>query len=254
MKLNRITWLLASILLIVACQSKTEKSDTSSAEASTPVVEEGVNSLTAAEKADGWQLLFDGTSTALWRNYGKETFPEEGWEIKDGALTVTKGGGDLITKEKFGNFELSIDFNVTKGANSGIFYFVMEEDGKAIWNNSPEFQVIDDQDYIDREGLDKVRTHLSGDNYDLQAAPGLYSKPAGEWNNAKITQKDGVVTHYLNGNQTCTYDVNSEEWATMVAKSKFKDYENYGKTKEGNIGLQDHGDEVAYRNIKIRTL
>ncbi len=218
------------------------------------------NTLTEAEKAEGWMLLFDGTHTDAWRGYLSDSFPERGWKVEEGVLKVLPvapgemAGSDIITRQSFGNFELKLEFAVTDTANSGIFYLVQEREGEPIWHNAPEYQILDNQTYIAIYGSDEMRTHLTCDNYDLQAAPADYSKPVGQWNVARIVHHNGHVEHWLNGQLCVEYQIGSPEWEELVAHSKFRDYPNYGRAKEGPIGLQDHGHEVWFRNIKIRRL
>ncbi len=220
------------------------------------------NTLTEAEKSEGWKLLFDGSTADQWRGYNQSALPALGWVVKDGALVIEKTprpkpdgfGGDIITKEQFGNFELQLEFMVTDTANSGIFYFVIEESGVPMYVNAPEYQILDNATYANMNPGSDMSKHRSGDNYDLQAAPEDYMKPKGEWNLAKIIHQDGHVEHWLNGNKCIEYQVGSEEWTTLVANSKFKDWKGYGKSSVGHIGLQDHQHEVRFRNIKIRQL
>jgi len=247
---------ITSIFLFFSCQndkSKTKKKKTSIEKVILP------NTLSDAEKAAGWKLLFDGKTTNGWRGYNKETFPTKGWKIDDeGNLTVSKSGteeagfgGDIITIDQFENFELMVDFMVTDTGNSGILYRVLEMEDFAIWQNAPEFQVLDDQTYIDMGGMD-MTTHLTGDNYDLHSSTGKYSNPVGEWNTAKIIVEGNHVEHWLNGKKTVEYELLSPEWEALVAKSKFKTYPQYGRTVKGHIGLQDHGHLIKFRNIKIK--
>jgi hypothetical protein len=217
-----------------------------------------VNRLTPEEEAAGWRLLFDGTTTVGWRGYNQDAFPTEGWHVDDGNLVVQETGtdeaglgGSIITEEQFDSFELTLEFKLAPVANSGVLYRVVEREGAEIWHDAPEFQVIDDQAYIDMGTID-MRTHLTGDNYDLHAAPERASRPIGEWNQVRILVDGNHVEHWLNGQQTVEYDLLSPEWETLVAKSKFAGYPGYGRAPRGHIGLQDHGHEVRYRNIKIR--
>jgi hypothetical protein len=251
MKNRVLTFLLLSIFFACNSSQESEKSTEmiSAEDASMQVTH---NTLSEAEKAEGWELLFDGKSTDQWRAYQKETFPEGGWEVKDGELLVEKGGGDIITKAQFGNFELAMDFLLSDTANSGIFYLVIEEPEMAIWQNAPEYQILDNQTYISMNG--DMSTHLTAENYDLQSAPDDYTNPIGEWNTARIIHQDGNVEHWLNGKKAIEYQIGSEEWESLVQKSKFAEYPKYGRAKQGHIGLQDHGHLVRFRNIKIRKI
>ena len=219
-----------------------------------------MNSLSKEEMKDGTILLFDGTTTDMWRSYGKQTFPA-GWVIEDGAIKCLgsgKGeagqGGDIITKEKFGNFELTLEWRISEGGNSGIFYLAQEIEGDPIWKSSPEMQVLDNAKHPDSKmGVDGNRQ--AGSLYDLIPAKPQNAKPAGEWNTVKIMVYKGTVVHYQNGVQVLEYHLWTDDWKKMCANSKFKDFTNFVNTAaEGHIGLQDHGDDVWYRNIKIRKL
>jgi hypothetical protein len=209
-------------------------------------------SLTPAEHAAGWQVLFDGTSTDAWRGYRRPGFPEKGWVVEDGALKVTAGGGggDLITKQQFENFELVLEWKVAARANSGIMYRVSEEYG-APWQSGPEFQILDDEGY----GVDPLDGHAAGALYDLHV-PGAdkVSRPAGTYNSSRIVLRDGLVKHYLNGVKVVEADLNSADWAARVAASKFSGYDTFGSNRVGHICLQDHGNDVWFRNIRIRGL
>jgi len=218
------------------------------------------NTLTAAERAEGWVLLFDGKTTDMWRGYGKTEFPK-GWVINDNAIQCLgsgKGeagqGGDIITKEKFQNFELSLEWKISEGGNSGIFYQAQEIAGEPIWKSAPEMQVLDNAKHPDAKmGVDGNRQ--AGSLYDLIPAKPQNAKPAGEWNTVKIMVYKGTVVHYQNGVQVLEYHLWTDDWKKMCANSKFKDYKWFVDTApEGYIGLQDHGDDVWYRNIKIRKM
>ncbi|TFH66624.1 MAG: DUF1080 domain-containing protein [Gemmatimonadales bacterium] len=208
----------------------------------------GLNALTVAERAEGWQLLFDGRTTDGWRGYQRDTMPS-GWQVVDGALTRVARGGDIITREAFSDFELSIDWNVEPGGNSGVFYRASEET-KYIYHVAPELQVVDDDRHPD--GVSPLTS--SGSAYGLYAAPRGVVKPAGEWNTARIMVRGNRVEHWLNGTRVVEYELGGTDWASRVANSKFAQWPKYGTVADGHIGLQDHGGRVAYRNIKIRRL
>lgn len=206
------------------------------------------NILTDAEKAAGWRLLFDGKTTAGWRNYGKQTI-SDGWVVRDGALTRTGAGGDIITHDEFKNFELSIDWQIEAAGNSGIFYRASEEKDEIYWN-AVEMQVLDDGGHPDAS----MRDRAAGAAYDLYPAAAGHVKPAGAWNTARLVVNGNHVEHWLNGVKLLEYELGSTDWNAKVAASKFRPHAKFGKNALGHIGLQDHGNLVAYRNIKIRTL
>ncbi len=237
------------LLLATACQNT-----------STQNGDNAHNILTEAEKEAGWQLLFDGKSTDQWRGYNHDAFPTKGWDIdEEGNLMVFKSdgsedgfGGDIITKEQYENFELQLDFLVSDTGNSGILYRAIEVEGTPIWHNAPEYQILDNQAYA-KEG-EESSTHFTAGNYDLHAVPAGLPKPVGEWNTARIVVNGKQVQHYLNGNKTVEYVIESPEWNELVANSKFSEYPSYGRALKGHIALQDHGHLVKFRNIKIKPL
>jgi hypothetical protein len=219
------------------------------------------NTLSAEEKAAGWRLLWDGKTSEGWRSAKSPEFPKSGWEIKDGMLIINESGGgesasvgDIITREKFSDFELSVDFKITPGANSGIKFFVDPELNKGPGSSiGPEFQILDDERHPDAKlGRDGNRT--IGSLYDLIPAPkDKKVQPVGEWNHARILSRGKHVTYWLNGVKTVEFERGSKEWRDMVADSKYKVWPGFGELPEGHILLQDHGNLVFYRNIKIRT-
>ena len=215
---------------------------------SPPEASTAMNSLSPAERAAGWRLLFDGRTTDGWRGFKQTTMPA-GWQVVDGALTRTAEGGDLVTTEKFANFELSLEWKVAPGGNSGIFYRASEDD-EAIYWTAPEMQVLDDARHPDG----KSRLTAAGSDYGIYESPAGIVKPAGEWNQVRIVVDGRHVEHWLNGVRVVQYELWSPDWEVRVRNSKFAPHLHYGRNTEGYIGLQDHGDWVAYRNIKIRVL
>lgn len=206
------------------------------------------NTLTAAERSAGWRLLFDGTSTAGWRGFRMATMPA-GWQARDGALTRVSEATDIITTDQYANFELTLEWQISPKGNSGIMYRVTEADSFS-YETGPEMQVLDDEGH--RDGLSRLTA--AGSVYGLYPAPEGLVRPAGQWNQVRIVVNGNDVEHWLNGTQVAHYVLGSPEWAALVAKSKFKQWPGYGKAKTGFIALQDHGDWVAYRSIKIRVL
>ena len=208
------------------------------------------NELTTDEKAAGWQLLFDGKDAAAnFRGYKKDKLPD-GWVVKDGAIVREKGGGDIITKEQYESFELSIDWKISPGGNSGVMFKVLETKGPS-YQTGPECQV---QDNV--AGHDPQK---AGWMYALYPAKVDATKPAGEWNRFVLKcQKTATGTfkceHLMNGTPYVSYEIGSEDWKAQVAKSKFAKMEGFGTAAKGHICLQDHGNEVAFRNIKLRVL
>ncbi|MDD4870310.1 MAG: DUF1080 domain-containing protein [Kiritimatiellae bacterium] len=214
------------------------------------------NTLTEKEKADGWKLLWDGKTGAGWKSIKADTFPEKGWDIKDGVLTVLgKIGGDIVTVDKFSNFDLKLEFKLTRGANSGVKYFIDEDvarEKKA--GLGLEYQILDDAVHPDAQ-KGTAGNHTLGSLYDLiTASANKTVKPVGEWNEARILVKGKHVEHWLNGEKVVEFERGSPEFKEVVAKSKFKNNKGFGEFPEGRILIQDHNDTVSYRNIKIKTL
>jgi len=226
-----------------------------------PSIGQSQNNLTEKEKKDGWVLLFNGKDFKGWRQCNGTTMPKN-WVIENGTMKVftaegnTPGqpsNGDIVFGDKkFKNFELSVDWKASKMANSGIFYDVREVPGQPIYYAAPEVQILDNVDATDN----KVASHLAGSLYDMIAADPKTVHPAGEWNTMLITVKNGKVTHVQNGVKVVEYELWTPAWDALVANSKFKTFPGFteGISKEGYIGLQDHGYPVWFRNIKIHEL
>ena len=223
--------------------------------------EQKLNTLTSQEKKDGWVLLFNGKDFTGWRQCNGTEMPKN-WVIEDNAMKVFTGEGKqpgqgangdiLYGKKKFRNCEFSIDWKAGKMANSGIFFNVREVPGKPIYYASPEIQVLDNAEATDN----KIPSHLAGSLYDMIAADPKTVNPAGEWNTIVIKINNGKVTHTQNGVKVVEYELWTPAWDTLVQNSKFKTFPGFieGISKEGYIGLQDHGYTVWFRNIKIREL
>ncbi len=246
--MNRLTCFLTAVVGLAACASGHA--------AAVPAP----NTLSAQEQAAGWRLLWDGKTSDGWRGARAEEFPKSGWTIKDGELTVAEtsggeaaAGGDIVTREKFSDFELVVDFKISAGANSGVKIFVdpglNKGEGSAI---GPEFQILDDVKHPDAKlGRDGNRT--MGSLYDMIAAPAdKLVMPIGEWNHARILSLDQHVEFWLNGRKTVEFERGSAAWKETVAISKYKVWPAFGELQQGHILLQDHGNQVAFRNIKIR--
>ena len=227
--------------------------------------EKGVmNALTSEEKSLGFILMFDGKTNEGWRGYNKTNFPAA-WSIVDGALKIkgsgngeagaTDGGDIVYDKQKFSNFNLKIEWKISNGGNSGIFYLAQEVPGKEIWRTAPEMQVLDNDRHPDAL-LGKDGNRKAGSLYDLIPAKPQNTKPAGEWNSVEIISYQGTIVHKQNGETILEYHLWTPEWNELVKNSKFPSYNpDWAKVaKEGLIGLQDHGNDVWFRNIKIRPL
>lgn len=233
------------------------------ATATTAPVLNTLNRLTQEEiKQKGWKMLWDGKTTNGWRGAKLNKFPDKGWEIKDGVLTVlaadgeeSNAGGDIVTVDEYGNFELKVDFKITEGANSGIKYYVdtnlNKGKGSAI---GLEYQILDDARHPDAKLGNHKGSRTMASLYDLIAAsPDKIVNPIGEWNHAYIRSRNGKVEHWINGVKVLGYDRFSKEFKKLVAESKYKVWPNFGQAEKGHILLQDHGNRVSFRNIKIRT-
>ncbi len=208
------------------------------------------NTLTDQEAEQGWVLLFDGESLEHWRGYRMEDVPS-GWVVEDGCIVRKDQDSwkDLITREQYDDFELSLEWKISEGGNSGIFFNVVEDHNHA-WDSGPEMQVLDNAKHNDG----KNTKTSAGSNYALHAPSKDVTKPAGEFNHAVIRVVGNHVEHHLNGEKIVEYELNSDEWKALVEASKFKDMPHYAKSPVGHIVLQDHGDLVWYRNVKIRPL
>jgi hypothetical protein len=218
------------------------------------------NRLTDKEVKEGWKLLWDGKTNTGWRSYKSNSFPETGWEMNDGILTVlppsakSKSGGDIITVNKYKNFELIVDFMYTPGANSGIKYFIdAETNNGALAQIGCEYQILDDKLHPDAKlGINDNRT-LAG-LYDLIPPKNKRDNGPDKWNRAIIIVKGNHIEHWLNGQMTVSYERGDAAWKTLVATSKFKGSPDFGEAAEGHILLQDHGNKVSFKNIKIREI
>ena len=213
------------------------------------------NTLTAEEVAAGWRLLFDGKSLAGWRGYRAKPLPES-WKVENGSLLSRRAAGvssgDIITADQFDDFELLVDWKMTKGNNSGIIYRATEEHDQ-VWQSGPEYQVLDNSGHLD--GLNAFAS--AGACYAVFAPTKDMTRPLGEWNTARIVAEGKHVEHWLNGAKVVEYDVDSDIWKAHVKTSKFfpttYGQGNWGRAKRGHIGLQDYGGAIEFRNIKVRS-
>jgi hypothetical protein len=217
------------------------------------------NTLTAAEKKQGWQLLFDGKTTNGWHSFNKKTVGSA-WKVADGSLYLDttqkenwqiKDGGDIVTAEDYQNFHLKLEWKIAPGGNSGIVFFVKESDAyKYVWLTGPEMQILDNDAHSDG----KIPKHRAGDLYDLISCTQETVKPVGQWNQAEIICTKGQLSFFLNGTNVVSTTLWDDSWKELVAASKFKDMPDFGTYTAGKIALQDHGNTVWFRNIKVKKL
>lgn len=213
------------------------------------------NELSVAEKADGWELLFDGKDiNKNWRGYKMDSSPTK-WEIEDGAIFFNPNnygtGGDIISHEQYSEFEFSLEWKVAAASNSGIFYHAVESDDyKFPYETAPEMQVLDNNRHADG----KIEQHRAGDLYDLVKSRVENVKPVGEWNKVLIKVKGNSLEHWQNGEMVIKTTMWDDNWASLIKDSKFATWPGFGKSKIGHFALQDHGDPVWYKNIKVKKL
>jgi hypothetical protein len=238
--ISRRTLALVGVLALAACAGAPP--------AAAPPAAPNPNTLTAEERAQGWRSLFDGHSLDGWHIYHGTGTPAS-WRAVGGALTRVGDGGDLVTNDRFANFELALDWRVPRGGDSGIIYRI-DDGGNATYMSGPELQLLDDAGHA--EG--KAPLTGSGSVYGIYPAVDAAPRPAGEWNSARLVVNGNDVEHWLNGTRVVQYVLGSPDWEQRVAASRFRQWPAYGRGLRGRIGLQDHGDSVAYRNIRIREL
>jgi hypothetical protein len=245
-------WVLLLLLGLAACQGGPKK-NMEAAEDQTP--ETTHNTLSEAEIAEGWKLLFDGLSTAGWRVYGREEVT--GWAVENGEFIalgqagLEGQGNDIITEGQYENFELSLEWKISEAGNSGIFFYVVESpEYRAVYETGPEYQLIDDVGFP----MELEPSQHTAANYGMHAPARIASKPAGEYNHTRLVVNNGQVEHWLNGERVVAYELWTPEWEALVQAGKWKDFPGYARARQGHIALQDHGNQCWFRNIKIREL
>lgn len=214
------------------------------------------NTLSLDERKEGWRLLFDGVSLAGWSGFQQAAIPGA-WRVENGTLFVKKWNrgnptndrGDLRTVDEFDAFELRLQWAATPASNSGIFFFAKEGVAEAIYEGAPELQILDDAGHED--GLEP--SHRAGGLYDLWAPRCNALRPVGEYNDVRLIVRKDRVEHWLNGYQVLSYQLDTPEWRERIAHSKFRDMSQFGVARRGHIALQDHGDVIRFRNIRIHT-
>jgi len=252
--MKKIAILVLAAVIFGACDSKKNGAEDQGEDNATTTAETvSDNQLTEAEKADGWKLLFNGQNMDGWKTYKNNE--NDSWEVVDGTLhckpdTLAKKRADILTVDQYASFDLTFDWKVAPHDNSGVIYRATEEFEQP-YLSGPEYQVIDDKGYPDK----LTTTQTSASNYDMHAAPDNKSiNPPGEWNTGRIVANGNHVEHWLNGTKVVEYEINSDDWKKRKAGSKWSDAKGYGIAPQGHIDLQDHGGEVWYKNIKIKTL
>lgn len=248
---------------IGSCQSPSNteptETDTTKKDTMAAVPVDSINQLTDAEKSAGWQLLFDGSSKNNFHVFNNRS-DGSAWQVTEGTLhldTTNKkegrivGGGDFVTNDEYENFHLKLEWKIAQGGNSGIMFYVQEGPKfQETYHTGPEMQVLDNAAHADA----KINKHRTGDLYDLISSSPETVKPAGQWNQVEIISNNGSLEFHLNGTKVLATAMWNDDWKKMIAASKFKQWPGFGTYKKGRIALQDHGDPVWYRNIKIKKL
>jgi hypothetical protein len=250
-----------SSAILFACNNENKGTEKTGEDSATATISAPMNNtLTEEEKKEGWELLFDGTTTKGWHRYGN-TPVGAGWKVADGNLFLdaankkdwqVRDGGDILTDNEYDNFDLKLDWKIDTSGNSGIIFYIFEDSVKYQWPwyTGMEMQVLDNNGHPDA----KIIKHRAGDLYDLISSSKETVKPALEWNMAEIKCLNGKLDLFLNGENVVSTTLWDDNWKKLIAGSKFKSMPDFGTYKKGKIGLQDHGNTVWYRNIKIRKL
>lgn len=249
---NKCPLLFAAIIMLASCNNA--KKSTTSLKS-----DNATGSINKTAESDGWVTLFDGKTTAGWHTYGKDKAGER-WKIADGALYfdttkkagMTGGGGDLVTNAEYENFHLKLEWKISPNGNSGIIFYTNEDPVKYknTYNTGLEMQVLDNNGHSDG----KIIKHRSGDLYDLISSSKETVKPVGHWNEAEIISKDGKLDLFLNGTNVVSTNIWDDNWKSLVSGSKFKSMKDFGTYRKGRIALQDHGNMVSFRNIRIKEI
>ncbi|MFO7978883.1 MAG: DUF1080 domain-containing protein [Bacteroidales bacterium] len=245
----------ALLVALIACNGQVQQNSQNNQN----MQDASLNQLNEQEKQEGFMLLFDGNSFEGWRGYNQPAFPDSGWVIENGTLKVQGTGtgeaggqgGDIIYDQKFLDFHLKLEWKVSEGGNSGVFYLGQEIEDEPIWKSAPEMQILDNERHIDAQ-LGEDGNRQAGSLYDLIPAKPQNARPAGQWNLAEIMVYRGTVVHRQNGEVVLEYHLGTSDWERLVEQSKFADFPWFGKYEPGYISLQDHGDDVWFRNIRIR--
>jgi hypothetical protein len=215
--------------------------------------DKALNTLTEEERKAGWKLLFDGKTAKGWRKFKGKEMPGS-WQVKDGVLALIPGsgksGGDIVTDGRYDSFDLVLEWKIAPGGNSGVMYHVIEDDLQTPWQSGPEYQLLDNGRHPD--GKSPLTSAASC--YALYAPAKDVTRPVGEWNKTRIVVRGPHVEHWLNGKKVVEFELGSADWVKRVKESKFRDMPKFGKARKGHICLQDHGDRVEFRNIKVREL
>lgn len=232
------------LLLAVAC-APAGVQDTAPSTAAAPMIDN--------QAAGQWEVLFNGSNLDQWRGFKRAHLPAS-WSVQEGTLAFTpvqdrSQRGDIVTRDQYGDFELELEWKISEGGNSGIMYRV-SEDEQYPWRTGPEMQVLDDARHSDG----KISSHRAGALYDLIVPPENVARPVGEWNRARIVVNGNHIQQWLNGQKTADIVIGSDEWKQRMAQSKFREMPGFASKRRGHIALQDHGDLVWYRNIRIRRL
>ena len=263
--MKRISYGIYALLLLgaVACTSSPKEEKKAGAEEVSEEPVAALNTLTDQEKKDGWSLMFDGKTTDMWRGYNKEAFPDSGWVVEDGMLHCLHSGlgeagwgGDIIYEKKFSDFDMKLEWMIDSGGNSGVFILAQEIPDQQIWYTGLEMQILDiDSDHVDNR-LGKDGNRRAGSLYDLIPPVPQNAKGAMQWNSFEIVSYQGTIAYFMNGENVLEYHLWTPEWKAMIEGSKYPDFNpDYANVaKSGYIGLQDHGNAVWFRNIKIKEL